>query len=244
MQKKHLHICKVFEKEFVFQKNIFATGVVFERFLAPEVGFSKKLAVWEFSGIYEFSYNLFHSIFFIFGYTSTIIFFPCSQSDGKYIVLRAVRHTQLLTSEVRKVSDGSQKAPADPSGPNLSLFTSELLRSFAKLRKVSADPPGLKLSLFTSEVRKGSEGLRKVFAVSPDPKLLPVPRLPRPPSVKTKPIFFSEPVSSEPVPSEGSQSDSASTFGSSPPPFKGIDLNSDRPSSSRYGARSPTLNVA
>ncbi|KAL4585146.1 hypothetical protein LXL04_009761 [Taraxacum kok-saghyz] len=49
--KKSLHICKVFGKKKSFFRNFFfATGLIFERFLAPEVGFSKKLTVWEFSG--------------------------------------------------------------------------------------------------------------------------------------------------------------------------------------------------
>ncbi|KAL4579483.1 hypothetical protein LXL04_015632 [Taraxacum kok-saghyz] len=42
--KKNLPICKVFEKKnLFFRKKKIATDLKFERFLAPEVGFSKKL---------------------------------------------------------------------------------------------------------------------------------------------------------------------------------------------------------
>ncbi|KAL4592482.1 hypothetical protein LXL04_005479 [Taraxacum kok-saghyz] len=55
-QKKSLHICKSF-----FRKNFFATGLIFERFLAPRSRFFEKvngLGVLGFSGIYEFSKDL------------------------------------------------------------------------------------------------------------------------------------------------------------------------------------------
>ncbi|KAL4554182.1 hypothetical protein LXL04_039703 [Taraxacum kok-saghyz] len=38
------------KKKFLFSEIFFATELVFERFLAPEVGFWKKLMVWEFLG--------------------------------------------------------------------------------------------------------------------------------------------------------------------------------------------------
>ncbi|KAL4557080.1 hypothetical protein LXL04_035250 [Taraxacum kok-saghyz] len=42
-QKKSLHICKVFgKKKSFFRKNIFATGLIFERFLAPRSRFFEK----------------------------------------------------------------------------------------------------------------------------------------------------------------------------------------------------------
>ncbi|KAL4572545.1 hypothetical protein LXL04_019325 [Taraxacum kok-saghyz] len=58
-QKKNVHICKkkictyakFLKKKSLFRKKKIATGLVFERFLAPEVGFSKKLTVWEFSDL-------------------------------------------------------------------------------------------------------------------------------------------------------------------------------------------------
>ncbi|KAL4589522.1 hypothetical protein LXL04_002429 [Taraxacum kok-saghyz] len=43
-KKKKLHICKVFEKKkSFFRKKIFATGLVFERFLAPRSRFFEKV---------------------------------------------------------------------------------------------------------------------------------------------------------------------------------------------------------
>ncbi|KAL4572978.1 hypothetical protein LXL04_019768 [Taraxacum kok-saghyz] len=42
------------QRKIVFFGFCFVTGLVFEQFLAPEVGFSKNLMVWEFSGSREY----------------------------------------------------------------------------------------------------------------------------------------------------------------------------------------------